>query len=202
MSLRLLDKQEKVRLVATFPTVVTAKDGHTQFTKGGWTKYFMQFDYVFAAPDKFVRISKPSIDSTLYYDDERPAPYEKESQKQGAFNRYNWRNFNDYNYFDWKRERHELETKGCCSGLYIDQPYILTPENNPEADGQFIFIDTERYNPNKIPTGHIKTEMTKSDIQDFEKILLVLKDQFQKRLDTYYKRYSDNIYSYGYWANR
>lgn len=30
----------------------------------------------------------------------------------------------------------------------------------------------------------------------------ILKKDYKKRLKTYYKKYSDKIYTHGYWANR
>lgn len=44
--------------------------------------------------------------------------------------------------------------------------------------------------------------LTPDEEQEVIALIDELKMQYSKRLETYYKRYSNKIYTCGYWANR
>lgn len=198
----LLSGEAKKEYINNYSFVANSKDDGTkhQFTKGGWIDYFNKKDYIrFAKSGLTVAIDRPSIDSTIYYNDEYDSPINADdSNKKEVFIRYNMRNFNDFRIYDWMQSRIDLETIGCCSGIWSSQPVLVVYPHNDDNNEVHIDFTSREYTPdnaNIIPLDDDEIEALKAIVDG-------LKAAYMNRLETYYKRYSKNIHSYGYWANR
>ena len=200
----LLSGEAKKEYINNYSFVVNSKDDGTkhQFTKGGWIDYFNKKDYIhFAKSGLTVAIDRPSIDSTIYYDDEYDSPINADdSNKKEVFIRYNMSNFNDFRIYDWMQSRIDLETIGCCSGLWSSQPVLIEYPHN--GDNNEVHIDFTSRREENTPDNANVIPLDNDEIEALKTIVDELKAAYMNRLETYYKRYSKNIYSYGYWANR
>lgn len=200
----LLSGEAKKEYINNYSFVVNSKDDGTkhQFTKGGWIDYFNKKDYIrFAKSGLTVAIDRPSIDSTIYYNDEYDSPINADgSNKKEVFIRYNISNFNDFRIYDWIQSRIDLETRGCCSGIWSNQPVLIEyPHDN---DNNEVCIDFTSRREESTPSNANIIPLDNDEIEALKTIVDELKAAYMNRLETYYKRYSKNIYSYGYWANR
>ena len=188
----LLSGEAKREYINNYSFVVNSKDDGTkhQFTKGGWIDYFNKKDYIrFAKSGLTVAIDRPSIDSTIYYNDEYDSPINADdSNKKEVFIRYNMRNFNDFRIYDWMQSRIDLETIGCCSGIWSNRPVLieyLHNDDNNEVHIDFTSREDKPDNANIIPLDDEEIEALKVIVDE-------LKAAYMSRLETYYKRYSKN----------
>lgn len=116
---------------------------------------------------------KPGIERSIYYDDETPRP-----------------NIN-YEFFEY----YNMKT---AFGMYIKKDLI--DEDLALIKNYKYWFNVTRYTYyNRTPDMIILTKDEKKQILAANKILV--KD-YEKRLKTYFKKYSDKIYTHGYWANR
>lgn len=201
----LLSGEAKKEYINKYSFVVNSKDDGTkhQFTKGGWIDYFNKKDYIhFKKSGLTVAVDRPSIDSTIYYDDEYDSPINDDgSNKKEVFIRYNMRNFNDFRIYDWMQSRIDLETRGCCSGIWSSHPVLVEYQHNDDNNEVCIDFTSRTEEENKLDNVNI-IPLDNDEIEALKIIVDGLKAAYMNRLETYYKRYSKNIYSYGYWANR
>lgn len=125
----------------------------------------------------------PSIDSTMYYNDEFDAP-------EIAF-----KNFESYNLESQSQEFAPLKPEFFAFGnkqaatlnFICDHAYKachLSVEGPRQAfkDGDILLTEAE--------IALLNTEIEKN------------KEEYKKRLRTYWKKYQDKVTTYGYWANR
>ena len=201
----LLSGEAKKEYINNYSFVVNSKDDGTkhQFTKGGWIDYFNKKDYIhFKKSGLTVAVDRPSIDSTIYYNDEYDSPINDDgSNKKEVFIHYNIRNFNDFRIYDWIQSRIDLETRGCCSGIWANHPVLVEYPHNDDNNEVCIDFTSRTEEENKLDNVNI-IPLDNDEIEALKIIVDGLKAAYMNRLETYYKRYSKNIYSYGYWANR
>ena len=122
--------------------------------------------------------AKPTIDATMYYNDEYAAP---ETNKEGFIN---------YN-------RHNM-------------PELLTDENRHFLAGKYWKQNGERLagiiSCRRWDEPHssceVMRELTPAEIETINAAIEEVRADYQKRLETYFKRYSGKISTHGYWANR
>lgn len=140
--------------------------------------------------DKYVKIdnwfvdvceAKPSISSTMYYDDEYDAPKTNKAQ------------FLHYNQGNAPRKLENSMRKYFLIKQYSGQ-------NNEKLASITSYADYE--NPNDNPYIKIIKELTTEEMQEVNKAIEEVQQDYTKRLETYYKRYADKITTSGYWANR
>lgn len=201
----LLSGEAKKEYINKYSFVVNSKDDGTkhQFTRGGWIDYFNKKDYIhFKKSGLTVAVDRPSIDSTIYYNDEYDSPINDDgSNKKEVFIRYNMSNFRDFRIYDWIQSRIDLETRGCCSGIWANQPVLVEYPHDNDNNEVYIDFTSRTEEENKLDNVNI-IPLDNDEIEALKNIIDGLKAAYINRLETYYKRYSKNIYSYGYWANR
>jgi hypothetical protein len=127
---------------------------------------------------------KPSIDSTMWYDDETDGP---DASKFEAFRSYNMRG---------KRLTFEESTDHGRSEVYIYTNYT-TDRTGGKLKGWLTARIGEE--PRHVGDFHKATE---DDIMAIKQGLAEMKEAYEKRLKTYWKRYSNKVHAAGYWANR
>ena len=122
--------------------------------------------------DIFIFDGKPSIDKILYYDDE----YTAIEITLENFMKYNLR----------------LNFKSELVDDYNDY-YIIKNTDKIYSYGKINSAYT---------TGRIYRDMTKDEMNQINEFVIQLKKAYEKRLNTYWKKYQSKIYASGYWANR
>ena len=137
------------------------------------TSYYLELN------DCFVSFKhKPSIDKTIYFDDERERP-EVDKEYFIAHNlRYNFSGLD----YDFEKE------------LYLVLTYDKAPEMKALREIKHFEIENKRYKDIR--------EITDEEKKIIKKLLDGFKQDYIKRLNTYWKRYSDKVSTHGYWANR
>lgn len=154
-------------------------------------KYFLKEYIAFETEDgKLLTIKKnPTIDKTIYYDDELEPPVVNFQ----TFKRYNERNKNEYSLIDdfSEDERPYFIDNYCTDKLRVavmqgDGFYSYYEENLEDCKRRGIF---QRF-------------MTDDEIKQYNQIMTDLRTKYDERLEKYFKRYGDHITTYGYWANR
>lgn len=168
-----------------------------------WKKYYQQQakqNYYYQLDDGLVVVfERSSIESTMYYNDEYEAP----STALESFINYNMNhNFNDNGIASWIEMERDLRETGCCLGshskmwlaqYYNDDRKILSLQTTvSHFDGNLYAHESREF------VRYLTDEETKEMLKAYEQI----KQDYDKRLRTYYKRYHDKITTYGYWANR
>ena len=201
----LISGKEKADFISNYSFVKNAKDDGTkhQFTKGGWIDYFNKKDYIrFEKPGLTVSVDRPTIETTIWYSDEYDSPIKRDgSNRKEVFIRENMSSFNDFRIYKWTKARQELETTGCCSGLWTDKPVLI--EYHRENDNNEVCIDFTRHHEDHfLPDNATITELDADEIEALRKVVDSLKAAYMARLERYYARYADHIHAHGYWANR
>lgn len=125
--------------------------------------------------NKLVNIGrrKPGIERSIYYDDETPRP-----------------NIN-YDFFEYYNMGRAF---GNLSNDRFSQLDIYFYRTNSIY---YEFTNCRGWIREQNPTP-LSTDEKKQILAAVE----ILKKDYKKRLKTYYKKYSDKIYTHGYWANR
>jgi hypothetical protein len=125
--------------------------------------------------------AKPSIDSTLYYNDEYP----------DIGNSYE--TFINYN---MKKAPRTYE-KFTRFSYYDDEKLVIIPQYCTDKTGGRLCAVTYK---NNDKNQYI--EVTPELLEQINAAIEEVRADYKKRLDMYYKKYADKISSYGYWANR
>lgn len=143
------------------------------------SKYIDLGDYYLDIGD-----SKPSIESTMWYDDETDGP---DSSKFEAFRNYNMRG---------KRfSLDELMTNGRTN------VWVYTHYNGDRTGGKLKSWTTTHTGEEPRHLGDYRLA-TADDIMAIKQGLAEIRNDYEKRLRTYWKRYSNKVHASGYWANR
>lgn len=156
-------------------------------------KYFYKKRILLITNDGYILEleNDPSINKTLWYDDETPTPEKTEQY----FLNYNinlnlpYRNITEY-----LQEKERLLKTGGASGKYDYNGIYFT---NPYASQKRIGFDY-LYEKDKYFVRY----MTEEEQNELIEIIKQLQNSYIERLKKYYKRYSKNICISGYWANR
>lgn len=191
---KVLNKEEKLALIETFPLVMNAKDDGTthQFTRGGWIKYFMASDYLNLADNVNIRTQKPDIDSTIWYDDEYESPA-KSRDIVDVFIDHNM----EYNrpsrlYEDMFNDSNSHSYVALYNTEHPDDTVIRRIRN---YNDDFEIQQLEN-------AGYERYQITENDINAMRNFFAEQDKKYEKRLRTYAKRYKYKISCRGYWANR
>ena len=116
--------------------------------------------------------------------------------------------FIDWGLALWHECRRNLAEFGCCGGWYVEKPYLMTGGPGPGGGECWpVFKDyggvEEKHNNYLITEkGYTRRDLTPEEVAAFADIVDQLRENYKKRLNIYYKRYSNKIWSCGYWANR
>lgn len=163
-----------------------------QWTKRDGSPDLKMVDYCLKS-DKYIDLgdyyldiggSKPHISSTMYYDDETEGP---DASKFEAFRAYNLRGV---------RLSFESATDHGRSEVWIYTKYT-----RDQTDGKIKGWLTARIGEEPRHVGECR-KATPDDIAAIKQGLAEISADFEKRLATYWKRYSSKVYASGYWANR
>lgn len=132
--------------------------------------------------NKFIDVcdKKPTINKTLYYNDEFEAP------------EINFETFLAYNKSNMPTE-YKLENRrfGEINPLLIIPQYHGDKSNFKLCGLTYIESDSDR-----------AEEVTPEMLEVINEAIREVREDYKKRLKNYWKRYNDKIYTYGYWANR
>lgn len=208
---RIMTKDEKLEIIKDFDFVRNAKDevwvggakGHMSMTagntKGGWTKHFMKDDYIMMDCGIPVRIDRPGIKSTVYYDDEYDSPLRgSEDNKKAAWMAYNLQYDapNAYTFQYGERIKYHDFREDCRKPFVYDlrnQGMLGCVRLQPH------YFDDFEQREYEMDRRHVLTE---DEFNEYLACLDRLTNAYKKRLESYWKRYRNKISSYGYWANR
>ena len=124
--------------------------------------------------------SKPSINSVIWYDDETEAP-------EKTYETF-------YNYHVNKKPRHFKKEM-----FNMEDGELSTLKLVPQYRSKNLELATLSYEHQ--PDGPYR-EVTDEELEQINNGLDEVGADFEKRLETYYKRYNDKIRVSGYWANR
>lgn len=127
---------------------------------------------------------KPSIDSTMWYDDETEGP---DASKFEAFRAYNMRG-----------KRFDLDE---LTSSRLGEVYIYTNYTRDRTGGKLKgwLVAHNGEEPRHVGDFQLATA---DDIMAIKQGLAEMKAAYEKRLATYWKRYSNKVHAAGYWANR
>lgn len=127
---------------------------------------------------------KPRIESDLWYDDETEGP------DASKFESFRW-----YNLRDNKLPMLEEEVRYGAFEIQVGYQY-----NGNKAENRLLSITAQRVG--ELPRGHYLRKATPAEIKAVNKARKEINANYEKRLKTYWKRYSDKVHARGYWANR
>lgn len=131
---------------------------------------------------------KPSIEKTLWFNDE----YEIPKLTEELFIKYNEKNVNG-EYMEFEKNEYT-------------RPFLLLLRNDSKkyvAVQRFMersdYEDQLQWAKNE---NYFVRFMEDEEIEEYNKICHELKDEYIERLKKYFKRYQKHIYCQGYWVNR
>ena len=185
--MKLLSRKEALQELAE------RRIGDNYITNDWLAKHYI---YLLSNSGDLIEIDRPKITSVIYYNDELPAP----STDFDAWKEYNMvYNFNDSSKAidKWIEDVNHYREIGCCSGRLLLHPTYLRG-----ADGysHAMMLYTE---PDFIESRKdIAIELNDAETAEYINCIQTIKEDYIKRLKTYYKKYPHKIYTYGYWANR
>lgn len=130
-----------------------------------------------------VRHRLPSIRNTMFYDDEYDAP------------EVSFKNFESYNMNSWLQEFAPFETE-----YYpFNEKYVAALKFICDHVYSACYLNVEGWR-HSFKDGDILLTQEEIDILNAE--IEKNKEDYKKRLRTYWKKYQDKVTTYGYWANR
>lgn len=128
---------------------------------------------------------RPNIDSTIYYDDETARPDSKDFE---IFRRYNIRH-------NGHRSIEEYTQNG------RKKIFIYTNSSRDRTQGRLKAWTMKNAYDNIDYLGDAR-EASEEEIEQIKQALMILNKAYEKRLEAYWKRYSNKIRTHGYFANR
>ena len=166
-----------------------------------WVGHYMRDDYLDMGGGHVVEIERPHIKSEFWYDDEYDSPLtDDEGQRKAYFIAENMRyQFKDYGLAEWDRCNEELANGGWCSGRHLSEPFMAVW---PSGECYPVFFYDRDYAHIDEARGMVRIPMPAEQIDGLREVLDGQRAKFEKRLETYWKRYSDKVCAHGYWANR
>lgn len=129
--------------------------------------------------------SKPSIDKTLWYDDETDSP---DDSKFEAFRVYNLRGNKAPQIEDYINDGRPVI-------------WVYTNYTHDQTGGKVKSWTATRIGEEPRHIGEYRLATT-DEIGAIKQGLNEVRVDFEKRLKTYWKRYSNKVHASGYWANR
>lgn len=146
--------------------------------KYGVDPFWVEYSDFIKIGDKIVRVGdkKPTIHSTMYYNDELKGPDK------------DFESFKDYNIL--------MAGNDLLSDTKKDRGFFIS--RNKGSNEYFCLSCYSHFDNDRFEEYLLEPEDKKHVILALE----ILRADFIKRLERYYKRYKDNIDTCGYWANR
>lgn len=161
-----------------------------------WLDYYAKKNYILDLGDYYIMQELDfAIDSTMYYDDEYAAP----STSKENWKHYNYRlHYRECGVEEWTKKMKEFNKTGSTYGILL-KPVIFC--NNTRDKQQVIPVFTENRWYGGAENLAVR-ELTKEEIKAIYEMQKLIREKYEKRLEVYYKKYSEKISTYGYWANR
>ena len=149
-------------------------------------------------------IEKPNIVSTVWYDDECADPLgNTDKSRWNGFVYYNMRQWDSYTYIDeWIQDEEYLKKNGCCCGRHASVPVLRKFSDNGAWVIDFYRRDDDDYMVKKAEEKYGSRPLTDEEVAAIPDLYVAMAKTFGKRLENYWKRYSDKVGSRGYWADR
>jgi len=146
--------------------------------------YCMAHSKYIKIDDLYINVcsAKPAITKTIWYDDERPDP--------GS----GWETFIALNERNNMPHLFELERRH----FGVQHLYLIVNYCGDKSGGRLV-VPTYKDDDEKM---EVVRKVTESDLQQINEAVQGVRDNYSRRLVNYYKRYSDQVTSKGYWANR
>lgn len=190
MTLRRLQKDEVLLLFKDFGWDVSNKYYQNEAKRN----VYIQFNDGYV-----VEFRQSKIKSTMYYSDQYSAP-EKDVESWIQYNMsHGWKHSR---FKEWMEQEKELDETGCCSGAHT-RMYLETKYNDLKT---FVDLQTQldpyRYTNKADEQEYFIRYLTDEEQQEILEVYEEMKNEYIKRLNAYYKRYSHKIVTNGYWANR
>lgn len=161
---------------------------------------FRRYEYIDAGDGVVIGWRKPTIQNTVFYDDEQPDPFGPDDErKKEAFIAYNMRYFDDFGISRWLECERDLAERGCCSGDHLSEPYLHVW---PGECAVPTFFEHDDVRERLIANGMRPVLMSDEDREVLIAIVDGFREKFRKRLESHYRRYPDKIHSSGYWGDR
>lgn len=133
---------------------------------------------------------RPSISSTIYYDDETEPP----EITLDYFKYYNRHNMDEYIVIEpFNDDKRPYFIDHYCT----DKLRVAVIQDHEHG-----WIDYEGDLQEYKRRNTFQRFLDDDEIQEYNRIIEELREKYNKRLENYYKRYKDKIYASGYWANR
>lgn len=134
--------------------------------------------------DSFVDVAdaKPTIHSEMWYDDETDGPT------------VNFENFRNYNIRMGMPKTYEMTGR--------NRQGTGTLKMIPQYDGVEGFELAALTYENEEDLKVKSREVSESELKEINNSIKEVREDYEKRLKTYYKRYGDKIRASGYWKNR
>jgi hypothetical protein len=92
-----------------------------------------------------------------------------------------------------------MERGEWVSGNHLDEPFLAVW---PSGECNPMFFYSRDYAHIDEARGMVRIPMTDWQIDGLREVLEGQRAKFEKRLETYWKRYGDKVCAHGYWANR
>lgn len=191
--MQLMNKEEKAAYVET----LVEKERPDR--QDGWRKYYMQDNYI-KFRDGVIKLHRQGIESEFWYDDEYDSPLtDDENQRKAYFIAENNRRFRDWGISEWLELDRQLKETGCCLGKRVDVPFVAKYSEREQVP---VFLMNHDERDWYEASGVEFIPMTDEEREQLIAIVDCERERFNKRLETYWKRYSHKVCARGYWANR
>lgn len=193
-TLRILSKDEAIKFITKDRGALN--DSYTQYL----IKTAKQNTYVMFNDDYVIEFERPEIKSTMYYDDELDTPSKAiESWKKYNFT-YCFEN-KDRGITRWIKQETSSKEKGCCAGNHTKM-YLSCYHNDESHATLCTCLEPYGYNCYAHQQRNFVRYLTEEEQNEILEVFEILRSQYEKRLATYFKRYSNKITTCGYYANR
>ena len=167
-----------------------------------WVRFYEgRAEYVDMGDGHVVGIEKPSIRSEFWYDDERESPLTDDpEQRRAYFVRENMSTqFKDFGLADWDECNRKMDAGGWVPGNHLREPFMAVW---PSGECYPVFYYDRDFERIDEARGMERVPMTAEQIDGLREIMDGQRAKFERRLGTYWKRYSDKVCAHGFWANR
>ena len=151
----------------------------------GMIKHCLRSSKYIQIDNMFVEVcnAKPSITKTLWYDDETTGPEA---------------NFENFKRLNERNNMPKLHNLKCSYDGYKDL-YFSVHYYNDKTGGRLASLTYEE-TPSK--SDYLIRKVTEDELTQINEAIEEVRTAYTKRLETYYKKYSKNVRSEGYWVNR
>ena len=197
--MKLMDKAEKR---AHAEKLADKWECRTPEKRAKWVKYYEGCgEYLDMGDGHVVEIEKPSIKSEFWYDDEYDSPLtDDDAQRKSYFITENMRwQFKDFGLAEWDEGNAKIERGEWVSGNHLREPFLAVW---PSGECNPTFFYSRDYEHIDEARGMARIPLTAEQIDGLREVLDGQRAKFEKRLETYWKRYGDKVCAHGYWANR